>query len=46
MTTPVSTLLKECVQGKEPDDYVFTREVKRKDGTAVQERIGDFRKTW
>jgi integrase len=46
MTSPVLTLLKECVQGKGPDEYLLTREVKRKDMTVVRKRIGDFRKTW
>jgi integrase len=46
MTTPVFLLLKECAEGKGPDDYLFTREIKRKDGTVVRKPIGDFRKTW
>ncbi len=45
MAAPVHLLLKECVQGKEPDDHVFTRDVKRKK-TRVRKPIGDFRKTW
>jgi len=38
MTEAAYTLLKACVTGKSPDDYVFTRE----DGKPVR----DFRKTW
>lgn len=38
MTLPVRTLLMQCVHGKNPDDYVFTRE----DGKCVR----DFRGTW
>ena len=38
MTDPVHTLLAACVHGKEPDDYVFTR-----DGGA---RVSDFRDSW
>ena len=46
MTVPVYLLLKECALGKGPDDYLFTREIKRKDGTVVRKPIGDSRKTW
>jgi integrase len=46
MTTPVYMLLKECAQGKGPDEYLFTRDVKRKGMTVVRKRMGDFRKTW
>lgn len=38
MTLPVRALLTQCVNGKGPDDYVFTRE----DGKPVR----DFRRTW
>jgi integrase len=38
MTLPVRTLLTQCVHGKGPDDYVFTRE----GGTPVR----DFRGAW
>jgi integrase len=38
MTLPVKVLLTQCVQGKAPDDYVFTRE----DGKPVR----DFRSSW
>jgi integrase len=38
MTLPVRVLLTQCVNGKGPDDYVFTRE----DGKAVR----DFRGSW
>jgi len=38
MTDLIYELLAQCVQGKNPDDYVFTRE----NGTPV----GDFRDTW
>ncbi len=38
MTNAVYTLLTACVQGKQPQDYVFTRA----DGKPVR----DFRKTW
>jgi integrase len=37
MTTRVYELLKACVMGKQPDDYVFTRDGKR---------VSDFRVTW
>jgi len=37
MTTRVYELLKACVMGKQPDDYVFTRDGKR---------VIDFRVTW
>ncbi len=46
MTAPVYLLLKECAQAKGPDDYLFTREIKRKNGTVIREPIDDFRKTW
>lgn len=57
MTGPVFTLLKECVQGKGPDEYLFTRDPRKRktDATAKQSDesrrraarpIGDFRKTW
>jgi integrase len=46
MTNHVHVLMTECVQGKGQDDYVFTREVKRKKKEPIQVRIGDFRKTW
>jgi integrase len=38
MTLPVRALLTQCVHGKGPDDYVFTRE----DGTPIR----DFRGAW
>lgn len=38
MTLPVRMLLKQCIDGKKADDYVFTRE----DGEAVK----DFRGAW
>jgi integrase len=38
MTLPVKALLTQCVHGKAPDDYVFTRE----DG----KRVHDFRGSW
>jgi len=38
MTLPVRTLLTQCIHGKGPDDYVFTRE----DGKPVR----DFRGAW
>jgi integrase len=38
MTKPVHELLMQCIQGKGPDDYVFTRN----DGRPVR----DFRGTW
>lgn len=38
MTKPIRELLMQCVQGKGPDDYVFTRD----DGRPVR----DFRGTW
>jgi integrase len=38
MTLPVRVLLTQCVQGKAPDDYVFTRE----NGKPVR----DFRGSW
>jgi hypothetical protein len=38
MTQPVRELLKQCVHGKGPNDYVFTRE--------NGEPVIDFRKTW
>ena len=38
MTSRVYELLKACVMGKGPDDYVFTRE----DG----KKVSDFRGTW
>jgi integrase len=57
MTGPVYTLLKECVQGKCPDECLFTRDPrKRKTDAAAKQSdesrkraakpIGDFRKTW
>lgn len=57
MTGPVFTLLKECMQGKGPDEYIFTRDLrKRKTDAALGKSaethhrvtvpIGDFRKTW
>lgn len=57
MTGPAYTLLKECVQGKGPDGYLFTRDPrKRKTDAAAKQSdesrkraarpIGDFRKTW
>lgn len=38
LTDPVRTLLEACIQGKIPDDYVFTRD----DGSVVR----DFRDAW
>jgi integrase len=38
MTQNVFALLSQCVSGKQPDDFVFTR------GTG--ERVKDFRETW
>jgi len=38
MTDAVYTLLLECVRGKKPDDYVFTR--------TNGKRVADFRVTW
>jgi len=38
MTSLVNALIAQCVTGKNPDDYVFTR----KNG----ERIVEFRRTW
>jgi len=38
MTQNVHALLSQCVFGKQPDDFVFTRE--------TGERVKDFRETW
>ena len=38
MTLPVSALLTQCVNGKAPDDFVFTRDSGK--------RVRDFRGTW
>lgn len=38
MTANIWALVEQCVQGKKPDDYVFTRQ----DGKPVR----DFRKAW
>jgi integrase len=57
MTGPVFTLLKECLQSKGPDEYLFTRDLKERKTDAAAEKssethqrvtvpIGDFRKTW
>ena len=47
MTDEVFELLAACVSGKQPDDFVFTREVfTRKDGRRVQRRVQSFRKRW
>ncbi len=40
MTAEVYELLRECVRGKKPDDYVFTR----KNGRAVKDFRGKWRK--
>ncbi len=48
MTREVATLLTACIIGKQPDDFVFTRQdKKRKDGTLVKgEPVNGFRKIW
>jgi integrase len=45
MTDEVFKLLTACVVGKQPDDFVFTREV-LEDGRRVQRRVQSFRKRW
>jgi integrase len=45
MSTGVRTLLQQCVQGKEPEDYVLTREVKQGKRT-VHSRVVDMRHAW
>jgi hypothetical protein len=47
MTREVATLLTDCIIGKQPDDFVFTRpDKKRKDGTSKGGPVEGFRKVW
>jgi integrase len=46
MTQSVRALLVECVRGKQPEEYVFTRLVRRKSGEMENQPVRDFRKVW
>jgi integrase len=45
ITEELLPLLSACIAGKQPDDLVLTKDVKR-EGKTVHLPIGDFRKTW
>ena len=46
MTNEVYDLMRECVRGKGPDDYVFTRDEERGDGRVVRTGVVDPRDDW